>query len=307
ARRHDDKQHQASCSLCHGLSGLADPSGWSRSLNAPSIQRVHSRSATTERFEKRGTNWDGASSEDAGEHPSSGSKKSRGTSWDNAPVKDTRDQKFYGPTGSRKRGTNWDNAPAEDTSLQDPYGTGVVGRKKRGTAWDNLLGGDKSKASGQNGNGWEQGRRLKRSPVTTIESRADGKDGSQKTSENQVRVKRTEDSRGNIATDSGKPTPLGAELKPAGACSSCMVKRWVSGPYVSHSSWFVPMVKDPTPGNDKRRVTRTEDSKGSVDSDGGKASSDRGVPMPLCFSCWWRQVKRCLAGAKESGWNACGA
>ena len=69
-----------------------------------------------------------------------------------------------------------------------------------------------------------------------------------------------------------------------------MVKRWVSDPYISARSWFVPMVKDPTPDNDKRRVTRTEDSKGSVGSDGGKASSDGGVPMPLCFSCWWRDV-----------------
>ena len=137
-------------------------------------------------MEKRGTNWDGASSEVAGEHPSSGSQKARGTSWDNEPVKDPQGQSFYGSTGSRKRGTNRDNAPAEDTTLQDPYGTGVVGLKKRGTAWDYVLGEDKSKASspivGQGGepqplygNDWEQGQ-LKRSPFTTIESRADGKD-----------------------------------------------------------------------------------------------------------------------------------
>ncbi|KAL9631655.1 MAG: hypothetical protein Q9204_004136, partial [Flavoplaca sp. TL-2023a] len=269
--------------MCHKLTRLTDHSGWSRSFNAPNIQRVHTRSATTERVEVRGTNWDGASSEDAGDHPSTGSKKARGTSWDNAPVKDTRDQKFYGSTGSRKRGTKWDNAPAEDTTLQDPYGTGVVGPKKRGTAWEYILGEDKSKASspivGQGGepqplygNAWEQGRRLKRFPFTTIHSRADGKDiidggklmpaqqggcinclfkrwvkrfyptgswlvgkdGSQTTSDNQARVKRTEDSRGNIAIDGGKPMLLGAEIKPAGACSSCMVKRWVSGQYVSH-------------------------------------------------------------------------
>ncbi|KAL9032492.1 MAG: hypothetical protein Q9180_006469, partial [Flavoplaca navasiana] len=326
AGRHDDKQHQASCALCHGLMGLTDPSGWSRSLNAPNIQRARSRTAISEKLEKRGTNWDGASSENAGEHPSSGSKKVRGTSWDNAPAKATRDQNFYGSTGSKKRGTNWDKAPGKDTTLQDPYSTGVVRRKKRGTAWDNVLGEDENKALGPKvgqgrkpqplyGNAWEQGRRLKRSPFTPIESRADGKDiidggkpvpaqqrgcincllkrwverfnptgrwlvgkeGSQTTSDNQVRVKRTEDSRDNIATDGGKPTPLGAKLKPAGACSSCMVKRWVSGPYVSNRSWFVPMVKDPTPDNDKQRVTRTEDSKGSVGSDGGKASSDGGV------------------------------
>ncbi|KAL8887700.1 MAG: hypothetical protein Q9215_004772 [Flavoplaca cf. flavocitrina] len=314
--------------------------GWSRSLNAPNIQRVYTRSATTERVEVRGTNWDGALSEDAGDHPATGSKKARGTSWDNAPVKDTRDQNFYGSTGSRKRGTNSDNAPAEETTLQGPYGRAVLGRNKRGTAWDNLLGEDNSKALGSkvgqggepqplHGNAWEQGRRLKRFPFNTIESRADGKDiidggkpmpaqqgvcitcllkrwvkrfyptgswlvgmdGSQTTSDNQVHVKRTEDSRGNIATDGGKPTPLDVELKPAGACSSCMVRRWVSASYVSARSWFVPMVKDPTSDNDKQHVTRTEDSKGSIGSDGGKASSDGGVPMPLCFSCWWRRVK----------------
>ncbi|KAI4269747.1 MAG: hypothetical protein LQ337_007096 [Flavoplaca oasis] len=134
--------------MCHGLIRLTDPSGWSRSLNAPNTQRARSRAATPQILQKRGTNWDGASSEDAGEHPSGGSKKARGTSWDNRPIKDNRDQSFYGSTGSKKRGTNWDNAPPEDTTLQDPYGTGVVGCKKSGTAWGNILGEDKSKALG---------------------------------------------------------------------------------------------------------------------------------------------------------------
>lgn len=69
--------------------------------------------------------------------------------------------------------------------------------------------------------------------------------------------------------------------------------------------WFVPMVKDSMQDNDKQRVTRTEDSKGSLGSDGGKASSDGGVPIPLCVNYWWRRVKRCVAWAKESGWNRC--
>ncbi|KAL8878381.1 MAG: hypothetical protein Q9192_008463, partial [Flavoplaca navasiana] len=148
AGRRDDKQHQASCAMCHRLTGLTDPNGWSRSLNALNIRRARSQAATSEKLEERGTNWDGASSEDAGEHPSSGSKKALGTSLDNAPVKDARDQEFHGSTGSEKHGTNWDNAPAEDTTLQGPYDTGSVGPDKRGTAWGNILGYDKSKALG---------------------------------------------------------------------------------------------------------------------------------------------------------------
>ncbi len=279
-------------------------------------------------LENRGTNWDNAPMEQRSASPEvdwnvspadeDASLEGRGTNWDNTPIEGKRDA--LGLSGVGPRGTNWDGTHGED---------------KR-----NALGpkvGQGGKPTPLYGNGWELGRRARRLLDTkpskfvsrsllaerlALENRnADAADDSESVlpassfypsgswkgqNRREARtdatvtpfVRRTEDKQ------DGKPMP-------ASSCSSCMVKklvkRWVSSPYVSSSDSSGDSVnaisKEPRSMEEKVRVTRTEDSKGSVGKDGTEPVPDGGVPMPLSVAHWARRVKKCVSQGKESGWN----
>lgn len=219
-------------------------------------------------LEERGTNWDNNApakdNADQGFHGSTGSKK-RGTARDTASLKVATNQDPYGTgsMGSTKRGTAWDNTLGEDTpnSLGPKLGQG-------------------GKPQPLYGNGWELGRLTRRSLFPNLQPRADGKDiidGDRSVSAQQggcinclvkrfvtrfypsgswfapraansvsAADERIEIPRRDIGLDGGKPTSLKAKFRPDSGCSSCMVRRWVSAPYVSGSSGFSHMVKNPT-------------------------------------------------------------
>ncbi|KAI4223147.1 MAG: hypothetical protein LQ349_007484, partial [Xanthoria aureola] len=240
---HDDTQQKANCASCHGLTGLTDPSGWSKALHRRHTEHVApiSALAATAGLEERGTNWDNG-----------------------APAKDNTDQ---GSTGSAKRGTAWDNTPSEDerNALGPKVGQG-------------------GKPQPLYGNGWEIGRLTRRFLLPNLQPRADGMDaidgdksvsalmggcinclvkrlvtrfypsGSwfapQAFSKATAADERVEILRRDIAVDGGKPTPLKAKFRPASGCSSCMVRRWVSAPYVSGSGGYTPVAKDPIRGEE---------------------------------------------------------
>lgn len=266
----DDTQEKANCASCHGLAGLTDPSGWSKALRRRHTKHAApiSALAATAGLEERGTNWDNSApakdNADQDSYGSTGSKK-RGTAWDNAPAADAKEQDPYGTgsTGSAKRGTPWDNAPSEENALGPKVGQG-------------------GKPQPLYGNGWELGRLTRRSLVPKLQPRADGNDiidGHRSVSAQQggcinclvkrlvTRIypsgswvapraansvsaadERIEIPRRDIAVDGGKPTPLKAMFRPASGCSSCMVRRWVSAPYVSGSVGLTPVAKDLTRG-----------------------------------------------------------
>ncbi|KAL8691798.1 MAG: hypothetical protein Q9224_004093 [Gallowayella concinna] len=287
SREHDG--NAVNCAMCHN--SLTDPAGWSRALKERDINDVlHiTTSKTNGQIKKRGSNWDGTHGED--------NRKTR---------ENTIDRYLD------ERGTAWDNSrDGDDATLS-----------RRGSAWDNISGIDQRKALGLTvgqggkpqplyGNGWEHGRLTRKSSPTALASRArenrvdDGqtipaqqggcinclvrrlirriypwgsrfgaKDGSPTSYDI---VKRAEGIKRDVAAAGGKPTPLKTTLRPAGGCINCLIKRWVSSPYISSLS--APRTKETS---EKR---------------------DGGVPMPLCLTCWFRRVKRCVAGAKESGWN----
>ncbi|KAL8995917.1 MAG: hypothetical protein Q9169_004453 [Polycauliona sp. 2 TL-2023] len=302
------------------MARVTDPSGWSRSLEHAEIMSALPIPASKAMFKKRGSNWDGTLGNDHATDRTTTVEDiiwTRGTNWDNAPTDDS----GYGSAGSRKRGTAWDNANNEDKrdALGPKVGTG-------------------GKAQPLYGNGWEQGRSTKESISATLASRADRPTivdggtpmpaqqsscvscmvkrlirrfypsgswvapGSQDLSDTPGHVKRAADQEAHDVIDGGKPTPLGANFRPAGGCINCLVKKWVSAPYVSSHSWFVPMVKAPTSGVDKQRVSRSEALRRSPRPDDQEMGADGGVPMPLCGICWDRTVKVAIT-AKESGWN----
>ncbi|KAL8902848.1 MAG: hypothetical protein Q9207_004337 [Kuettlingeria erythrocarpa] len=274
-------------------------------------------------LEDRGTNWDNGPVEKRSANPENdwhispaddgASLEGRGTAWDNAPVEAKRDTPgASGLSELQPRGTNWDGTHGED---------------KR-----NALGpkvGQDGKATPLYGNGWELGRRVRRFldanpsisgsrniladrgalktrnadadngksvlPASSFYPSGSWKGQNRREARTDAKemplVRRTEDKQ------DGKPMP-------ASSCTSCMVrkwvKRWVSSPYVSSSDSSGDSVnvmsKESTVIQEKLRVARTEDSKGSVGKDGTEPVPAGGVPMPL-------SVERCVSQAKESGWN----
>ncbi|KAL8925506.1 MAG: hypothetical protein Q9208_003397 [Pyrenodesmia sp. 3 TL-2023] len=321
--RRDNSKNAVSCISCHGTAGLADPSGWSRDRDFEWGSPI-SRRNTGKRAAKPGSDWSVSPADD------DASLEGRGTAWDNAPSEGKRDtldasmrrrgslQDSYdtGLSGLRARGTNWDGTHGEDR--RDALGPKV---------------GQGGKPKPHDSNGWELGRLARRyldvepsmsasrdalarrkaaakgdagtvdgkpvPPVFSISPSSSWKGQNRREARPHAGEmafgRRTEDEQGD------KPTPAGANFRPAGACVSCMVKRWVK-------RWVWVPDGSSTESTDSSvntavRAKRTEDGKGGPVDDKTEPVPAGGVPMPLSFGHSAQRVKRCVSQAKESGWN----